>query len=62
MPVTMTPSVAIKCVLSKSDFLEPDFCQVLLQILTKSLLPLPDKYYGLADVELRHRQRCFLTY
>lgn len=28
-----------------------------LQILTKSLLPLPDKYYGLADVELRHRQR-----
>ena len=29
-----------------------------MQILTKSLLPLPDKYYGLADVELRHRQRC----
>lgn len=28
-----------------------------LQILTKSLLPLPDKYYGLSDVELRHRQR-----
>ena len=31
-----------------------------LQILTKSLLPLPDKYYGLSDVELRHRQRCAL--
>ncbi len=28
-----------------------------MQILTKSLLPLPDKYYGLSDVELRHRQR-----
>lgn len=26
-------------------------------ILTKSLLPLPDKYHGLTDVEKRYRQR-----
>ena len=26
-------------------------------VLTKSLLPLPDKYHGLKDVELRYRQR-----
>jgi len=28
-----------------------------LKLLTKSLLPLPEKWHGLADVELRHRQR-----
>lgn len=28
-----------------------------LEILTKSLLPLPDKHHGLKDVELRYRQR-----
>ena len=28
-----------------------------LAVLTKSLLPLPEKYHGLADVELRYRQR-----
>jgi len=28
-----------------------------LQLLTKALLPLPEKWHGLADVELRHRQR-----
>jgi lysyl-tRNA synthetase, class II len=28
-----------------------------LQLLSKSLLPLPEKWHGLADVELRHRQR-----
>jgi hypothetical protein len=28
-----------------------------LQVLTKSLLPLPDKWHGLADVERRYRQR-----
>jgi len=28
-----------------------------LEVLTKSLLPLPDKYHGLKDVELRYRQR-----
>ncbi|MBP1967254.1 lysine--tRNA ligase [Paenibacillus aceris] len=28
-----------------------------LEILTKSLLPLPDKFHGLSDVELRYRQR-----
>ncbi|MHA0857645.1 lysine--tRNA ligase [Paenibacillus sp. CMAA1364] len=28
-----------------------------LEILTKSLYPLPDKYHGLKDVELRYRQR-----
>mmetsp|Transcript_31159 Transcript_31159/g.69280 ORF Transcript_31159/g.69280 Transcript_31159/m.69280 type:complete len:592 (+) Transcript_31159:24-1799(+) len=28
-----------------------------LQVLTKSLLPLPDKWHGLADVEKRYRQR-----
>jgi lysyl-tRNA synthetase, class II len=27
------------------------------QVLTKSLLPLPDKWHGLTDVELRYRQR-----
>lgn len=26
-------------------------------ILTKSLLPLPDKYHGLTDVDKRYRQR-----
>ncbi len=28
-----------------------------LKLLTKALLPLPEKWHGLADVELRHRQR-----
>ncbi len=28
-----------------------------LTILTKSLYPLPDKFHGLKDVELRYRQR-----
>ncbi len=28
-----------------------------LEVLTKSLLPLPEKYHGLKDVELRYRQR-----
>lgn len=28
-----------------------------MQVLTKSLLPLPDKWHGLADVEKRYRQR-----
>lgn len=27
------------------------------QLLTKALLPLPEKWHGLSDVELRHRQR-----
>ena len=27
------------------------------QILTKSLMPLPDKWHGLADIEKRYRQR-----
>lgn len=27
------------------------------EILTKSLLPLPDKYHGLTDVDKRYRQR-----
>ncbi|KAM7270032.1 hypothetical protein ACFE04_029246 [Oxalis oulophora] len=30
-------------------------------ILTKSLLPLPDKYHGLTDVDKRYRQRCALS-
>jgi len=29
-----------------------------LEVLTKSLLPLPDKWHGLTDVEIRYRQRC----
>lgn len=29
-----------------------------IQVLTKSLLPLPDKWHGLADVEQRYRKRC----
>jgi hypothetical protein len=28
-----------------------------LEVLTKSLLPLPDKWHGLADVEQRYRKR-----
>lgn len=28
-----------------------------IQILSKALLPLPDKYHGLTDIELRYRQR-----
>lgn len=28
-----------------------------LQVLTKSLLPLPDKWHGLTDVEQRYRKR-----
>ena len=28
-----------------------------LQLLTKSLLPLPEKWHGLADVEMRYRRR-----
>jgi hypothetical protein len=28
------------------------------QVLTKSLMPLPDKWHGLADIEKRYRQRC----
>ena len=28
-----------------------------LQLLSKALLPLPEKWHGLADVEIRHRQR-----
>ncbi len=31
-----------------------------LTVLTKSLLPLPDKFHGLMDVEKRYRQRCAL--
>ena len=27
------------------------------EILTKSLMPLPDKWHGLADIEKRYRQR-----
>jgi lysyl-tRNA synthetase class 2 len=30
---------------------------VTLQLLSKALLPLPEKWHGLADVELRHRRR-----
>ncbi|KAG1347050.1 Lysine--tRNA ligase, chloroplastic/mitochondrial, partial [Cocos nucifera] len=29
------------------------------EILTKSLLPLPDKYHGLTDIDKRYRQSCF---
>jgi lysyl-tRNA synthetase class 2 len=28
------------------------------EILTKAILPLPDKFHGLQDVEKRYRQRC----
>ena len=28
-----------------------------LQLLSKALLPLPEKWHGLADIEIRHRQR-----
>ncbi|KAL6012746.1 Lysine--tRNA ligase, chloroplastic/mitochondrial [Asimina triloba] len=32
------------------------------EILTKSLLPLPDKYHGLTDVDKRYRQSVFVLY
>jgi hypothetical protein len=35
----------------------PPFAPPARQVLTKALLPLPDKWHGLADVEKRYRQR-----
>ncbi|XP_061364971.1 lysine--tRNA ligase, chloroplastic/mitochondrial [Gastrolobium bilobum] len=36
---------------------ELSVCVLSLAILTKSLLPLPDKYHGLTDIDKRYRQR-----
>lgn len=36
---------------------ELSVCVSSFAILTKSLLPLPDKYHGLTDVDKRYRQR-----
>ncbi len=37
--------------------MEPIPCSFFHQVLTKSLLPLPDKWHGLSDVEMRYRKR-----
>jgi len=36
---------------------ELSVCVQSFAILTKSLLPLPDKYHGLTDIDIRYRQR-----
>lgn len=36
---------------------ELSVCVLSFAILTKSLLPLPDKYHGLTDIDIRYRQR-----
>lgn len=36
---------------------ELSVCVNSFEILTKSLLPLPDKYHGLTDIDKRYRQR-----
>ena len=44
--------------IKKTDRGEVSVAASRIQILTKSLRPLPDKWKGLADVEKRYRQRC----
>ncbi|GMH30641.1 hypothetical protein Nepgr_032484 [Nepenthes gracilis] len=45
------------CGAVETDKGELSVCVSSLAILTKSLLPLPDKYHGLTDVAKRYRQR-----
>ncbi|KAL6513716.1 Lysine--tRNA ligase, chloroplastic/mitochondrial [Orobanche hederae] len=43
--------------IKRTDKGELSVCVTSFSILTKSLLPLPDKYHGLTDVDKRYRQR-----
>ncbi|MGW8959297.1 lysine--tRNA ligase [Paenibacillus sp. NPDC055715] len=49
--------VGIKGVLFKTKTGETTIKVLNLEVLSKSLYPLPEKYHGLKDVELRYRQR-----
>ncbi|MCY9662774.1 lysine--tRNA ligase [Paenibacillus chondroitinus] len=49
--------VGVQGVVFKTKTGETSIKVMSLEVLTKSLLPLPDKFHGLSDVELRYRQR-----
>ncbi|GBF78035.1 lysine--tRNA ligase [Paenibacillus sp. 598K] len=49
--------VGVRGVVFKTKTGETTVKALELEVLTKSLLPLPEKYHGLKDVELRYRQR-----
>ncbi len=49
--------VGVRGVVFKTNTGEVSVKALELEVLTKSLLPLPDKHHGLKDVELRYRQR-----
>lgn len=49
--------IGIKGVVFKTKTGETSVKVKELEVLTKSLLPLPDKFHGLKDVEMRYRQR-----
>lgn len=49
--------VGVKGTVFKTNTGEVSVKVVELEVLSKSLLPLPDKHHGLKDVELRYRQR-----
>ncbi|CAN1294774.1 Lysine--tRNA ligase, chloroplastic/mitochondrial [Linum perenne] len=48
--------------MKRTDKGELSVCLKSFTILTKSLLPLPDKYHGLTDVDKRYRQRMIRAY
>ncbi len=49
--------VGVTGFMKRTDKGELSVAATQVQMLSKSLLPLPDKWKGLADVELRYRQR-----
>lgn len=49
--------IGVKGVVFKTKTGETSVKVTELEVLTKSLLPLPDKFHGLKDVEMRYRQR-----
>ncbi|WP_068777644.1 lysine--tRNA ligase [Paenibacillus sp. FJAT-26967] len=49
--------VGVKGTVFKTKTGETSIKVLELEVLTKSLLPLPEKYHGLKDVEMRYRQR-----
>lgn len=49
--------IGVKGIVFKTKTGETTVKATSLEVLTKSLFPLPDKYHGLKDVELRYRQR-----
>ena len=49
--------VGVTGLMKRTDKGELSVAATQVQMLSKSLLPLPDKWKGLADVELRYRQR-----